>query len=202
MTTTRPRPHNTSCPRVQHIDHSLATRDRNSASYSSTNTRRKTLPVGDFGICVQTFAINDPTQFFRRVLDGTDLLDDGDTAPQPFIPTERVADPRVKSHSDLGRTERPAAWRQNDPRPRDAFVRRTSAAHTSNGHIDDQTLGMPEQRLLDLCRGHLHSRNFQRVLSPIAWSDRVSDPMTFIYAHLGSICKADAGRRPVRIFYS
>ena len=59
MTTTRPRPHNTSCLRIQYIDHGLATRDRNSASYSSTSTWCKTLPVGNFGICVQTFAIDD-----------------------------------------------------------------------------------------------------------------------------------------------
>ena len=63
MTAARPRPHNTSCLRVQYIDHSLATRDRNSASYSSTSTRRKTLPVGDFGICVQTHAYQRPSPF-------------------------------------------------------------------------------------------------------------------------------------------
>ena len=89
--------------------------------------------------------------------------------------------PRVESRSDLGRTERLAAGRQNDPRPRDALVRRTSAAHASDGHINDQALGMPEQRLLDLCRGHLHSRNFQRVLSPIARSDRVWDTTIFYF---------------------
>ena len=106
------------------------------------------------------------TEFFLRA--STDLVDDGDTAPQPFIPTERVADPRVELGNDLGRTERLAARRQNDPRPRDALVRRTSAAHASDGHVNEEALGMSEQRLLDLRRGHLHSRNFQRVLSPTA----------------------------------
>lgn len=86
------------------MDHSLETRGRNSASYSSTNTRRKTLPVGDLGICAP--AINNRGSFSQVLGWGTDLVDDGNAASQPLVPTERLPDPRVEPRNDLGRTER------------------------------------------------------------------------------------------------